>query len=115
MTAPCASCPWRKSNTELGGTIIPGFDIDKARGLANTVGPGDEFRTIMACHGSAEDNPTICVGYAASEEGWRNLSVRIMAVEGLDVNAMWRACQDIDMHDSYASMMDALEAVEANR
>lgn len=109
---PCATCPWRKDS--VGGAAIPGFDIEKARDLRATVGPGDDFRTIMACHGSEEGHEIPCVGYLI-REGYSNLNVRVQAAVGnipmteiLDRNA------DLDLHDTFDDMLDALEEAEAS-
>jgi hypothetical protein len=108
-TEPCPTCPWRRSST-VGGFDIPGFDIEKMRGLSNTVGHGDEFRPIMACHYStfaAEDYP--CVGYIA-QEGWSNLAVRMAAIEDrIDVRAINYHCEPLDLWPDFASMLAAYE------
>lgn len=110
MNAPCPTCPWRKSST-VGGADIPGFDIEKMRGLSNTVGDGDAFRVIMACHGSACGAERPCIGYVAVE-GWSNLSVRMMAIRGdLDMNAIDSACAEVDLWPSFAEMLEAYEEV----
>lgn len=114
-SVPCATCPWRKENTDVGGTVIPGFSIDKARGLACTVGDDDWFRTIMACHGSLEGAESPCVGYLAVE-GWSNLSVRLAAMQGrIPLNEIVAACANLDLHESFDDMLAALEAVEHDR
>lgn len=106
---PCATCPWRKSST-AGGFDIPGFDIDLMRGLRSTVGPGDAFRTIMACHGSACGAETPCAGYVAVE-GYSNLAVRVAAIEGrIDLPAVWAACDPLDLWGSFDEMLAAYEA-----
>lgn len=111
-TAPCSTCPWRKSSTE-GGYDIPGFSLDMMRGLSCTVSPpgrpSDAFRTIMACHGSPEGSEGICRGYAYVE-GYTNLSVRLMAMRGeLDFKALDAACEDLDLWDSFYEMLEAYE------
>ena len=106
---PCQTCPWRKSST-VGGADIPHFDLDLMRRLANTVGPGDDFRTIMACHGSACGAETICVGYAAIE-GYSNLSVRLMAARGeIDLPAIVQACEPLDLWPVFGDILNAYEA-----
>jgi hypothetical protein len=108
-TTPCVTCPWRKSST-VGGFDIPGFDIAKMEGLANTVGPTDDFRPIMACHYSTfakTDYP--CVGYLAVE-GWSNLAVRINTFLGrIDMTAIWEACYWIDLWPDFGSMLAAYQ------
>lgn len=111
-STPCASCPWRKSST-VGGFDIPGFDIEKMRGLHDTVGEGDAFRTIMACHLSPEGEERACIGYV-HQEGWSNLAVRMAFITGrLDPNAIAESCADIEMWPDFETMFDAYE--EANR
>lgn len=109
---PCPTCPWRRSST-VGGGDIPGFDLDLMRRLANTVGEGDAFRPVMACHGSLEGADTACVGYLAVE-GWSNLNVRIMAIDGrLDLNAVGRECEPLDLWPSFDAMLSAYEEAAA--
>ena len=50
---PCATCPWRM---DKDAATIPGYVQEKAEGLLNTVGEGDDLRLIMACHGSTDVN-----------------------------------------------------------
>lgn len=108
---PCPTCPWRRSSTE-GGFDIPGFDIEKMRGLSSTVGEGDDFRVIFACHGSACGEETPCIGYIAVE-GYSNLAVRIMAARGrIDLAAIWAACEPLDLWPSFAEMLAAYEAAQ---
>jgi len=105
---PCPSCPWRKTST-VGGADIPGFDLDLMRGLRSTVGRGDDFRTVMACHGSTCGADTPCVGYLA-QEGWSNLHVRMMAINGrVDLLAIADACEDLDLWRSFDEMLAAYE------
>lgn len=109
---PCRTCPWRKSST-VGGSDIPQFSLDKMRNLTCTVGEGDAFRSIMACHHSADGEETPCVGYLA-REGYSNLSVRIMAMQGrVDLHAIVDACDDLDLWPNFADMLAAYE--EASR
>ena len=112
-TAPCPTCPWRKTST-VGGADIPNFDIDLMRGLSNTVGRGDAFRPIMACHGSARGAEEPCIGYVAVE-GWSNLSVRMAAIHGrVDIKAIDETCADLELWPSFAEMLEAYEwAAEA--
>lgn len=108
MTAPCASCPWRRSSTP-GGVDIPGFDMDKMRNLACTVGDGDGFRPIMACHGSTEGNDRPCAGYLY-RHGMSNLNVRVLAMRGsIDLAVNAEDCADLDLFDTFDEMLDASE------
>ena len=107
-TRPCPSCPWRKTSNP-DGSDIPGFDMDKMRGLANTVGHGDAFRPIMACHGSTEGNDRPCIGYLA-QEGWSNLAVRMAAIDGrVDLAAIAEDTIDIDLWPTFHDMLHAWE------
>lgn len=104
--APCPTCPWRRGSS---ADDIPNFDLAKARNLSCTVGDGDAFRTIMACHHSPEGGETSCRGYIA-KEGWSNLSVRMAAIEGrIDIDSIVEASLDIDMFESFEEMLDDLE------
>lgn len=112
MSAPCPSCPWRRSSRE-GGADIPGFDLDKMRRLANTVGTEDGFRPIMACHGSACGKERVCIGYARVE-GYSNLSVRLLAIRGeIDFAVIDDACEGLDLWPSFVEILDAYEAALA--
>ena len=107
-TVPCPTCPWRKSST-IGGADIPRFDIELMRGLSNTVGEGDAFRTIMACHYSACGAESACIGYVA-QEGYSNLAVRVMALRGaLDLPAIMDACAPLDLWPTFGEMLAAYE------
>lgn len=79
---PCATCPWR---VDRDATTIPRYSHEKACGLLTTVGRGDAFRPIMACHGSPEDASWACNGYLA-REGWSNLNVRMMLAQSKIAN-----------------------------
>lgn len=107
-TAPCPSCPWRKSST-AGGSDIPRFDLEKMRALRSTVGTGDDFRTVMACHYSTEDGEYPCAGYVY-RHGYENINVRIMMLDGrLDHTAVEEACADLDLWSDFHSMLTAYE------
>lgn len=107
-TAPCKTCPWRRSST-VGGFDIPGFDIDKMRGLRSTVGEGDAFRVIMACHYTPEGQEAACVGYLA-RHGWSNLAVRLAVFDGrVDLAAIEDACAELDLWPDFWTMLDAYE------
>jgi len=111
VTAPCPTCPWRKSST-VGGADIPRFDIALMRRLTSTVGRGDAFRRIMACHGSACGGETPCIGYV-HVEGYTNLGVRLMVMRGeLDIEAIDRACAGLDLWDSFDEMLQAYEEAQ---
>lgn len=108
---PCRTCPWRRENP-AGGELIPRFEQAMMDGLTNTVGEEDAFRPIMACHYSGED-AFACRGYVA-QEGWRNLSVRILASDGtIDVSRIMEACEKIDLYPDFTTMLRAYQ--EANR
>lgn len=109
MNVPCPTCPWRRSST-VGGFDIPGFNLDKMRGLTCTVGDGsDAFRPIMACHYSPEGGEESCRGYLA-RHGWSNLSVRLAAIDGrIDLNAVEDACADLDLWPDFQTMLNAYE------
>lgn len=113
-TVPCPTCPWRKSST-IGGSDIPGFSISLMRGLACTVGEGDAFRTIMACHGCVPGEEGPCIGYVAVE-GWSNLALRVMAMEGkIDMHAIMHDSEGIELWPSFLEMLEAYEAVADGR
>jgi hypothetical protein len=108
---PCATCPWRKSST-AGGVDIPGFSIEMMRGLSNTVGDGDDFRPVMACHGSACGAEEPCVGYLAVE-GWSNITVRLMVMNNrIDLLAIEQAVSDLDLWSSFREMLEAYEEAQ---
>jgi hypothetical protein len=107
MTAPCASCPWRLTSPE-DGSGIPRFNLDLMRRLANTVGPGDAFRPIMACHGSACGAEVACRGYL-QVEGWSNLSVRLALIDGAVSRADMDPEPGLALWPDFASMLAAYE------
>lgn len=105
---PCSTCPWRKSSA-VGGRDIPRFSIELMRRLRNTVGRGDAFRHVMACHHSKVGKEITCRGYVAVE-GYHNLNVRMLAAAGkVNVLAIDEACKSIDLWPSFAEMLDAYE------
>lgn len=112
MTVPCPSCPWRRDQDQ---TTIPNFDIDLARGLAKTVGDGDAFRKVMACHHSQPGREFGCVGYLY-RYGWSNLNVRLLMATGssIDMHAIEADCAPLDgqLHATYDEMMAKLESKE---
>lgn len=79
------------------------------RNLARTVGDGDWFRPIFACHLSPEGQEFTCVGYVA-RHGWSNLAVRLQALEGqLNIIAIEDACADLDLWPDFHTMLTAYE------
>lgn len=72
VTRTCAECPWRK-DVDVGRFPPERFDA-----LRNTVGAGDGFRPIFACHKSPDSAPQACAGYLLVE-GDSNLNVRMGA------------------------------------
>jgi len=74
------------------------------------VGKEDGFRPIRACHHSPVGGERPCVGYLAVE-GWRNLDVRILAMQGrIDPVAIDAATKDLDLWESFEDMLAAYEA-----
>lgn len=106
---PCPSCPWRRE-ADPTGDDIPGFDLPRARRLVSTVGDDDWFRPIMACHGSTEGKDTPCVGYLYVE-GYRNLAVRMQAIDGCEVSRGALANEPPEgLYESFGEMLEAMEA-----
>jgi hypothetical protein len=105
---PCATCPWR---VEKGPDTIPAYSQTEALALRNTVGDGDDFRTIMACHHSSESAPISCRGYLA-QVGYTNLTVRLFLLRKQlpSLNRIIAACAraGIKLHNDYGEMMDKL-------
>lgn len=109
---PCVTCPWRKSST-VGGTDIPGFSLELMRRLSNTVGPGDAFRTIMACHHSKPGKDVACKGYIA-REGYSNINARVLAARGIiPMTDIIAACKGIPLWRSFTAMLKAYESANA--
>ena len=109
---PCPTCPWRKSST-VGGADIPRFSLDLMRRLQNTVGRGDAFRTIMACHYSKEGKEVACRGYVA-QEGYSNINVRLLAAHGeIPFKEITIACEGLDLWPSFDEMLEAYEEANA--
>lgn len=110
---PCITCPWRKSST-VGGADIPGFDLELMRGLSNTVGRGDAFRNIMACHYSPCGEESACVGYVA-KEGYSNINVRLLASMGrIPLRDIVDACEGLELWESFGEMLAAYEEAAAD-
>lgn len=110
---PCATCPWR---VDKDATVIPRYSHEKACGLLNTVGRGDAFRPIMACHHSTGvESPAeqACLGYIA-QVGWTNLNVRILLAQGKmpSPEAVLEECerQSIHLESDYETVLDKLSA-----
>lgn len=106
---PCPTCPWR---VDQSAESIPRYNHEKACGLLNTVGEGDDFRPIMACHGSTEEQLYACNGYLA-REGWSNLNVRVLLSRGVITNTpdeVAGACEEegIELHPNYRAVLDKL-------
>lgn len=79
-TTQCAKCPWRK---DVNPFDIPNeYDIEKHRGLANTIAKGDVFAQlaepvlrIMQCH---ELEQAHCIGWLVNQMGpGHNLKLRL--------------------------------------
>ena len=111
---PCKTCPWR---VDADVTAIPNFNSQKAVGLLRTasMGSGDAFRPIMACHHSKENADFACNGYLA-REGWNNLNVRILLAKGrmLNPSAVLHACetQGVQLEPDYPTVLEKLAAAE---
>jgi hypothetical protein len=107
---PCATCPWR---VDPDASTIPGYDHQKAVRLLGTVGDGDAFRKIMACHNSTDRNAHACRGYLA-QEGWSNLNVRILLARGeiLNPSAIRDACEThgVQLEPVYPAVLKKLAA-----
>ncbi len=105
---PCSTCPWR---TDQRASAIPSYSHDLACGLLDTVGEGDAFRPIMACHGSTENSMRACNGYLA-REGWSNLNVRMQCSKGnvVDPDEVLAACKaaGVKLHANYRAVLRKL-------
>lgn len=106
---PCATCPFRVEQT---AAVIPRYSHGKACNLMNTVGDGDGFRPIMACHGSTENNNRACNGYLA-RHGESNINVRLMVAMGRMASPrdVQDACEaaGIELHANYPEVLAKLE------
>lgn len=107
-TRPCKTCPWWVGSDP---GQIPNFRMELARDLAvTTCGSDDQFRPIMACHGSTEEDNRPCIGYVQSDDGWRNLAVRMSAITNrIDMAGIQDDCADLDLYDTYADALDNME------
>lgn len=105
---PCPTCPWR---VDQDASVIPEYVQEKAEGLLCTVGRGDAFRQIMACHNSTDKKMIPCKGYLA-REGYSNLNVRLLAIKGEVPNpaACANACEDggIELEPDYETVLEKL-------
>jgi hypothetical protein len=93
--------------------VIPGYCQKKAEGLLGTIGQGDAFRQIMACHNSTDKKMIPCKGYLA-QEGWSNINVRLLAMRGNIPNpgAVANACYEdgLELEPDYATVLKKLSA-----
>jgi Family of unknown function (DUF6283) len=105
---PCKTCPWR---VDQDASVIPGYCQSKAEGLLGTVGRGDDFRPIMACHNSSDKKMIACKGYLA-QEGWSNINVRLLLAKGMIENpaAVADACYEdgVELEPDYATVLEKL-------
>lgn len=105
---PCSTCPWRLDQT---AATIPNYRHDLACGLTSTVGKGDAFRPIMACHHSTDESMVPCNGYLA-REGWSNIRVRLEVIGGRmprpDDVADACASAGIRLHKTYRAVLAKL-------
>ncbi len=91
----------------MGGADIPNFDLALMERLSNTVGEGDAFRPIMACHHSKPDDEFPCAGYLAVE-GESNINVRLLASRGeIDMRAVRSATASMDLWPDFHTMLNA--------
>ncbi len=105
---PCPSCPWRVNQ---GVSVIPNYVQEKAEGLLCTVGRGDDFRQIMACHRSTDKKMIACKGYLA-REGWSNINVRLLLTRNQIENPseVAEACEQasIELETDYPTVLRKL-------
>lgn len=103
--APCKACPWR---VDAKATEIPGFDMEKAENLKNTVGQV-LGQPMMACHQSKDGEEIVCVGFLAVD-GHDNLTVRLSLATGvLDPIAVQPAPEEWgELHGSFDEMIEKL-------
>jgi hypothetical protein len=107
---PCATCPWRAGKD---ASTIPRYEHEKACGLMNSVGEGDAFRPIMACHHSTDGQIRTCRGYLA-RAGWSNINVRVLLSRGQikDPSDVFAACEKhgVQLEPDYPTVLAKLEA-----
>ena len=115
---PCATCPWR---VDKDATVIPRYIHAAACRLTNTVGEGDAFRPIMACHHSTRQSKFACNGYLAhmATTGWPNINVRLLASKGEipNPNDVLYACETygVELHANYQDVLGKLAATRKKR
>jgi hypothetical protein len=104
------TCPWR---VDQDASVIPAYCQAKAEGLLGTVGRGDAFRPVMACHNSSEKRMIACKGYVA-QEGYSNLNVRLLAIKGHIPSpaAIADACYELglELEQDYETVLEKLSA-----
>tara|TARA_Y100001936_G_C16061249_1_gene664261 strand:- start:1266 stop:1670 length:405 start_codon:yes stop_codon:yes gene_type:complete len=119
-TRPCKNCPWRKT-TAPGGDAIPNFDQSLMRSLANCFPPKgskqDGFHQVFACHHTKDDQvPRMCTGYLLNQlsQNIPNIHVRLIILQNkFDIDAITQASEGIELYDSFWSMLDEYEMVNA--
>jgi hypothetical protein len=99
----------------MDATTIPGYDHEKAKNLMNTIGEGDAFRPIMACHNSTDDDIRACKGYLA-RGGWSNINVRLLLAKREIENPfeVEDACSlhGVALEPDYPTVLTKLEATK---
>jgi hypothetical protein len=75
--APCKSCPWRRGSDD---NDIPGFSRELAQSLRQTC--DKESFKAMACHGSSMSRPSICQGFAQSDDALAHIGLRLATRAG---------------------------------
>lgn len=104
---PCEACPWKIG---ADSADIPGFDEHKARTDLPMVNEDRGLSsTVMACHLSTEEDSKVCAGYALSETGYHNLSLRMLIIRGgYDIEAVAKASAGFELHNTFEEMLTAL-------
>lgn len=111
LARPCPGCPWRCDKTAAD---IPGFSLEKARGLAATSpdarGFGPSFGApLFACHQSKEGDELACAGWLATV-GACHPNVRLAVMSGrLDGEALQPAQDWPELHGNYGEVLRKLE------
>jgi len=81
--------------------------------MLNTVGEGDDFRPIMACHNSTDTDSIACKGYLA-REGWSNINVRLLLRQGEIENPsmVLQSCErnNIELEPDYPTVLAKISA-----
>lgn len=112
---PCPGCPWR---CDKSAADIPGFSLEKARGLAATSpdarGFGPSFGApLFACHQSKEGEELACAGWLATV-GACHPNVRLAVISGrLDGVALRPAPDWPALHDDCGDVLRKLEQTES--